>query len=334
MNMSASITRIAIIASLSTLLTQTLFAASSPDTQSDTYTDLPWMTGPILAPAGHVVPGGHINWEPYLFVTDAFGTYNALGKVIHNPSNVTTQPMLSLTAGVTQWMDFQAIIPYSFNNKEGQSDNDWADITLMFGLQAMTDNPKSWWYPDLRITVEETFPSGHYENLNPALLGTDSTGAGSYQSSIGLNFQKVWQFSEVNYLRGRLSYTYTIAASTHVTGYNSFGGGIGTDGNVDLGNKSVVDIGLEYSLTPNWVLATDLVYNNATPTVFTGTPGLTTDGSIATTGQSSTHQYSMTPSIEYNWNASVGIIAGAWFSFAGDEAVDFAGGAIAFNYYD
>ena len=295
------------------------------------YQDLPWMTGPILAAAGHVVTGGHVNWEPYLFSSDAAGTYNNTGKVVRSAATVTTQPMLSLSIGVTQWMDFQAIIPYNFNNHSGQSDNNWADITLMFGLQAMTDKENSWWYPDLRVTLEETFPSGKYENLNPALLSTDSTGVGSYQSSIGLNFQKLWKLGATHFLRGRLTYTYTIPTSVNLHGYNAFGGSETTNGNMNIGNKSVVDLAFEYSVTVNWVLASDFVYNNSKSSVFTGTSGVS---GIAGLNQGSGHQYSVTPSIEYNWNAKVGVIAGAWLTVGGENTADFSGGAVAFNYYD
>lgn len=311
-----------------------VFGASSPEESGSTdYSDMPWLTGPILAAAGHVVPGGHINWEPYFFASDAFGTYNNAGKVIRNTPTITSQPMLSLTIGMTQWMDFQALLPYNFNNSGNQSDNHWADITLMFGLQAMTDNPKIWWYPDLRITVEETFPTGNYQNLNPTRLNTDSTGIGSYQSAIGLNFQKVWQLSTVHYLRMRMTYTYSIPTNITVNGYNAFGGGIGTHGKINVGNKGAVDISFEYTLTPNWVLASDFIYNNSLASPFSGTPGTTSTGAIAQVGQKNNHGYSITPSIEYNWNAQLGVIAGAWLSVGGNNISDFSGGAIALNYY-
>lgn len=331
---------LAFIATLSSipLITQ---ASSPPDPiNEENYKNLPWMTGPILAPAGHVVPGGHVNWEPYLFVTDTFGTYNNRGKVVHDKPTITTQPMLSLTVGLTQWMDFQALIPYSFNTREGQSDNNWADISLMFGFQVLTGDPNSLWFPDLRVTLEETFPAGKYDQLNPALNGTDSTGIGSYQSAIGLNFQHVWHsqtlkyFSGVHYLRGRLSYTYTIPSSVNVHGINAFGGALNTSGSVNVGNKSVIDIGLEYSMTANWVLATDIVYNNETPSEFSGFSGLSPDGSNANVGLGSNHQYSLAPAIEYNWNEQLGVIAGSWFTVGGDNSGDFAGAAIALNYYD
>ncbi len=35
----------------------------------------PWFTGPLLAPSAHVVPGGYINLEPYLFYTVTTGAY-------------------------------------------------------------------------------------------------------------------------------------------------------------------------------------------------------------------------------------------------------------------
>ncbi|MDF1796721.1 MAG: hypothetical protein P1U63_09315 [Coxiellaceae bacterium] len=313
----------------------TSYAVTSPNDEvpAKDYKDLPWMTGPIMAQPGNVVPGGDVNWEPYLFVTDKFGTYNNRGKVIHTKPTITTQPLLALTIGVLKWMDFELIAPYSFNNKDGQSFSFFADISTLLGFQAMKDDPKSWWYPSLRVTLEETFPAGRYQKLNPAKLGTDATGAGSYQSAIGLNFQKVWHFSGVHYLSTRVSYTYTVPSNVNLLGLNSFGGGAGTLGTINLGNSQNLDVAFEYSVTANWVLASDIIYNNTAPSIFSGVPGTTPTGAVAPVGQPSSHYYSLTPSIEYNWNMHLGVIVGSWFTVGGDNTTDFAGAAMALNYY-
>lgn len=310
-------------------------AARPPGTENETNPEgLPWMTGPLMAPAGSTVPTGKLDWEPYLFATDSYGVYNNRGKVISNAANVTVQPLLTVDRGITDWMDIQVIFPYSFNSHEGQSYNGFADQIVLIGLQALKAKPALWWYPDLRVTLEETFPGGKYQQLNPARLGTDATGIGSYQSSIGLNFQKTWHLGGVHYLSSRLSYTYTIPSSVHVLGYNAFGGGDGTNGTVNVGIKQVLDGSLEYSLTKHWVLASDIIYNNAGTSTFRGNPGLTSSGLPASVGQPSNHQYSLAPAIEYNWNSHYGVIGGAWFTFAGTDASDFVSGVVAFNYYN
>ncbi len=322
------------LAALCALLsTSGCFAVSSPASDGQQYKDLPWMTGPILAQPGNVVPAGHINWEPYLMVTDSFGTYNNFGKVVRQQPTVTSQPLLALTIGILKKMDFEIIAPYSFNSKDGQSFRGAADISGLLGYQAMKDDPTSWWYPSLRATLEETFPSGSYQQFDPSLLGTDATGAGSYQTSIGLNFQKVLHFGGVHYLSTRLSYTYTIPTSVHVKGINAYGGALDTNGTVNVGNKQVLDLAFEYSVTANWVLATDIVYNNGAPNTFSGTTGTTSTGAPAEVGQPSTKSYQLTPSVEYNWNMHLGMIVGAWFTVYGDNSSDFAGGAMALNYY-
>lgn len=297
----------------------------------------PWMTGPILAPAGHVVPGGHTNYEPYLFVTDAFGIYNNRGNVHSVPRSVKTSPTMVLTQGLASFMDLQIIAAYNFNNNKranrgAVSYNGWADPSVMLGFQALTQQ-KGTWMPDLRVTLIETFPAGRYQNLNPSRPGVEANGGGSYQTGIGLNFQKTVLLPNKRFLRTRLDFTYTMPASTHVTGFNSYGGGFGTSGTVNLGNKFNVDLGLEYTLTQHWVPALDVSYSHQDTTTFSGRRGVTATGMPARIGSLKGGVLSLAPAIEYNFSAALGIIGGAWFSVYGRNNAEFAGAAFALNYY-
>lgn len=286
----------------------------------------PWMTGPLLAPAGHTIPAGHVNFEPYFFITDDFGTYNNAWNVTTMPSLLTYQPDMVLSYGLSKHFDLQASIPYSFNTEEGQSSNGISDSSLILGFQALESNPHGI-RPDLRVTLAETFPFGRYKNLNPIRLGTDVTGSGSFQTSFGLNFQKTTQFSR-RFLRSRLSLIYTVPSSVHVNGVNAYGGALNTDGKVHLGNKFTADLGFEYTLTQQWVPALDVVYTTSDASSFSGNLGSATSNSSG-----SGMQFSIAPAIEYNFSANLGLIVGAWFSVAGHNATDFDSYIIAINYY-
>ena len=68
----------------------------------------------------------------------------------------------------------------------------------------------------------------------------------------------------------------------------------------------------EYSLTRNWVLAMDVVYEHDGSTHVYG-PGFNANSGTA-------HTWSLAPAIEYNFNSRVGVIAGAKLTVAGRNA--------------
>src|SRR3984957_18538088 len=70
------------------------------------YWELPWLTGPLLAPSGHVIPLGHYNIEPYLFANVNTGVYNAHWKShsTDNFYNINTQVPVQI--GILPRTDF------------------------------------------------------------------------------------------------------------------------------------------------------------------------------------------------------------------------------------
>ncbi|MCH9769256.1 MAG: hypothetical protein K0U12_00095, partial [Gammaproteobacteria bacterium] len=170
--------------------------------------NLAWFTGPLLAPPGRTLPAGHSNFEPYLFITDSYGIYGNTGRYLSTPYTMTVSPTMVFTQGLAKRLDLQAVVPYNFNFRNNASDSYFADVNLVLGLQVLNPRDDQAW-PALRMTFQETFPAGRYENLSANKNGTDATGAGSYQSALGANFQKLWGFLNGQFLRARLSINYT-----------------------------------------------------------------------------------------------------------------------------
>lgn len=164
----------------------------------------PWFTGPILAPAGHTVANGHTNVEIYGLDVFAYGQYNSSGKIIHSPAvfkSFVVNPII--THGFTDWLDVQLAVPYNFDATRGRSYNRLSDLTMALGFQLVEQqgSPKK---ADVRILLQEVFPTGKFDNLNPTLFGTDSTGLGSYQTQLGLNLQYLREVFIGHYLRTRI----------------------------------------------------------------------------------------------------------------------------------
>lgn len=303
--------------------------ASGTNSQQDS---APWFTGPLIASAAKTVAEGHQNYEPYIFATDNIGYYNRSWHRISETNSQIYNPMLLYTVGLNHFMDLQVTIPYDLNTKENYFSHGISDISVYLGFQILNDNPHSW-EPDCRFTIQEAFPTGRYQNLNPQQMKNDVTGSGSYQTGIAFNFQKLLHIYKVHYLRTRLSLTYTFPAPTTVHNFNAYGGGFGTQGTVNPGDNFSADLAFELTMTRNWVAVMEMYYIIAAKSTFKGQPGFTQRGKLASVGNPSDQQLSLAPAIEYNFNADVGIIAGAWFSVTGRDATDFVSGVVAVNIY-
>jgi hypothetical protein len=161
--------------------------------------------------------------------------------------------------------------------------------------------------------LAETFPTGKYDRLDdhPA----DGFGAGAYSTTVSLYSQEYFWLSTGRILRSRLNLSYGFSNKVALEGVSVYGTGAGFTGRASPGDTFTADSSWEYSITRNWVLALDVVYqHNANTTVV---------GSYARDGSDDARSYAIqensgtsrslgfAPAIEYNWSAKMGVIVGA-----------------------
>lgn len=292
----------------------------------------PWYTGPLLAPSGHTIPKGHTNLETYLFYNDNDGVYDKHWKLTHTPANISTIINPIFSHGLTDRMDIQFILPYTFNRFRGSSSHKVSDTAVTLGYQVL-EQKDSKWRPDLRFTIQETLPTGQYEHLSPFANGTDASGIGSYQTALALNFQHLKPFNDTIYLRTRLSLAYMHANDVRLRGFNTFGGGLDTDATLDPGDLVSIDLAGELSLTQHWVAVLEGYAANRQATTFRGNPGTTAAGLPAPLGHGTVDQITYAPAIEYNFNENIGLIGGVWKSATGKDTGDFTSYVLALNAY-
>ncbi len=290
----------------------------------------PWFTGPILAPAGHTVARGHTNLEIYGLDVFGYGQYNSSGTIVHTPlfKSFVVNPIL--THGFTDWLDVQLAVPYAFDSTRKQNYNRISDTTVALGFQlvAQQDSPKK---ADLRILLQEVFPTGKFDNLNPRLLGTDSTGLGSYQTQVGINLQYLREVFIGHYLRTRLILSHLYTSPVTVHGLNSYGGAVDTDGRIEGVHENDADLAFEYTLTQNWVAVMEGTLSEGGATRFKGFRGTTVSGLPANIGSGSFNEVALAPALEYNFNANIGLIGGVWFPVSGKNTSYFRTYVLALN---
>ena len=290
----------------------------------------PWFTGSLLAPTGHTFPKGKLGFEPYVFYTEDIGHYDARWKKVSTVRNDVFNPLIIVFYGLTKRSDLQINIPYFLNSQHGVSSHGFGDLTLIVGYQAISDVPHTW-IPDLKLTIAESFPTGRFDNLEPAKGGTDITGSGSFQTGLAATFQKLWFLPHGRFLRARWNFTYTIPVREHLNGLNAYGGARNTNGTIILGNHFSSDLAFEYTLTQHWVPAIDFLYVDSGSNTFNGVVGTTPVGLPAMISVGSFSTFSMAPAMEYNFSAKIGVIAGVWFTVNGRNAPDFVSGVMAVN---
>lgn len=293
----------------------------------------PWYTGPILAPSAHLMDPGSYNIQPYLFVTWNYGKYQQSGKMERSPTMFQVSPQIPIQIGITSWIDAVVTLQAQYNKENDRSYFDFGDLPISVGFPILKEGP---YIPAILFSVQEVFPTGNYQKLNPTKNGIDATGAGAYTTNFYLNFGKVvWWWWLAHPMAFRLSLKYGVPSDVHVKGFNNYGGGYGTDGKVKPGQSFSADFGYEFSFTQHWAAALDIVYNYSFKTTFRGNLGRVGQdptSQAASVGGPYNDQLSLAPAIEYNWNENLGAIAGAWFTVWGRNSTAFASGVVSVTY--
>jgi len=307
-----------------------LFADKAPITKKKAGEEYPWFTGPLIALSPEVIERGHINIEPYVFALANTGVYDSEWKSQKHPTlwNLFLQPQM--TFGLTKFMDFYILPTIYYNLCESESSWGWGDLNLGFDFQLYHDVYVDHdWYPNVKFSLREVFPTGKYDRLNPKKKGTEIGGEGTFDTLVELVVGKLFHFTGIYFLSSRLVFTYTVSSPVSVHGFNFYGGGAGTKGTVYPGQTFNLDLALECALSRNWAFAIDLIGNWESHNRFKGNLG----ASATPIATGSSFQFTLAPALEYNWSPNWGVIFGSWFTAAGRNAPQFFSGVIAVNYY-
>lgn len=292
---------------------------------------IPWYTGPLITSSASNAAPGHVNIQGYLYFTINHAQFNKHRRSVSTPNTYILNPLFVFQTGITNWLDVTVVPQGFFKWKEGHFADNWGDTSLSFGFQALKETPYA---PAIRFVLSETFPTGKYQHLNFKKEGIDSTGAGAYQTSFGVNISKIFWWIPLHPVALRMATNYVVPDHrVHVHRFNAYGGGFHTNGKVRVGNTFNADIGVEISITQKWVFATDFVYTYSNKSSFSGTPGVTITGDIAANGAPSSDQISIAPAIEYNVSSTGGFIGGIWFSPTGRNSPNFVSIVLSYTQY-
>jgi hypothetical protein len=295
------------IAAIVLLLGVSVANAASTQSRDDA-----WWTGPLLAASPGSLTPGHFLIEPYVFDAIPQGRYDNDGNRRPVPHANDFGSQSYLLYGLTDKVGVGLIPRFAFNdpgNGRSSSRVGMGDVTVQ-AQYGLTQFHAGSWIPTTAFVLQETLPVGKYDQLGDR--AANGFGAGTYSTNLALYSQYFFWMPNGRILRTRFDVSYAISGSTSVRDVSVYGTEEGFRGRARPGNVTVVNAAGEYSLTRNWVLAMDVVYEHDGSTHVYG-PGFNANSGTA-------HTWSLAPAIEYNFNSRVGVIAGAKLTVAGRNA--------------
>ncbi len=288
----------------------------------------PWYGGPLLTGSGATLPKGLFNIQPYIFVIVDYATFDN-SRHSHSINNlIKINPKLAFAVGITDRIDAGVVVEWIHQRQSGKSADHFGDTSLTIDLGIIKETQH---LPALKVFINESFPTGKYEKLKADKVAVDSSGSGSFETTFGLTISKVIWWWLTHPMTMRFAYSYTIPTRVNVKDFNSYGGGIGTNGKVNPGNKFSLGFGYEFSIVQKIVFALDISYEYTNKSTFKGI-AKTNNGKVATVGTPSSDILSLAPAIEYNFSQNLSLISGAWFSVWGRNTNNFAGGIATITY--
>jgi hypothetical protein len=288
-----------------------------------------WWTGPLLAANAATLPAGHVLFEPYLFDVISNGHFDSNGVRHSGPTEHDIGSLSYLLYGLVDRVSVGLIPHFGYNMPAGEPTSSGVgvgDLTLQaaYGLTHFQDGQRT---PDLSFVVQETLPTGAYDRLTRA---SDGFGEGAYTTTLALYSQQYFWMPNGRILRARLDVSYALSSSVSVRDQSVYGTPDGFSGRAFPGDGFTADAAAEYSVTRNWVLALDVVYQHNDTTRVTGTVSAAAPGEFQTSSGSS-YSIGFAPAIEYNWTARVGAIFGVRIIEIGRNTTASVTPAIALN---
>jgi Putative MetA-pathway of phenol degradation len=276
-----------------------------------------WWTGPLLAPNASAFPRGHALVETYVFDVNSNGQFDPSGH--HEPASGGHElgSLTYLIYGLTDRVSV-GLLPRFFYDEPAGAPNSSSPGVGDLGAQVqvgLTSFHEGSLVPATAVVLGATFPTGRYDALaNPA----DGFGAGVYSTSLSWYSQDYLWLANGRILRVRLDLTYAISSSASLRDQSVYGTPVGFRGHAHPGDSFTADAAAEYSVTRNWVLATDLVWVHNSSTRIAGANIMTSGPGASVSLESGSNEYfAVAPAVEYNFSSRVGVIFGARIFVAG-----------------
>jgi hypothetical protein len=269
----------------------------------------------MLAPSAATLPRSHFLIEPYLYDVIQQGQYDRNGVKRRAPESNGFGSLTYINYGLVDKLTIGVIPTFGYNRVNGapsSSSVGMGDVTVQ-GQYRLAKFHEGHRIPTMSLAVQETFPSGKYDQLGNR--PSNGLGSGAYTTTLAFYSQTYFWLPNRRILRMRLNVSQSISSGVNVKGVSVYGTDAEFHGHARPGGTSFVDASWEYSLTRSWVLALDATYRYQGSTRVIGHDAVASPGAQGSpqirldTGYNDAIGFA--PAIEYSWNSKVGILLGA-----------------------
>lgn len=273
--------------------------------------------GSLLAYSAQNAQPQQLEYNQFFLTSSLYGQYNKNSKLESWRSVYQYEAISELKFGIFDRLDLNILVSAIYSQSKKNDSFSLDDTLILLGFQ-LVRSKKDLWYPDVRLLVGESFPTGKYDNLDIEMQGQDSVGSGSFETTFILSLEKVFPMGEKHAFRINPNIYFIIPSSTTVSNLNYYGGIDGTKDIAKPGNKFAIDLPLEYAITNYLVLGIDIFYDHNDKVT----------SKFGRSNQPSLETFSLAPCLEYNPSEDFGIEGGIWFSVYGRNSTAFTTGTL------
>jgi hypothetical protein len=268
-----------------------------------------WWTGPMLAPSANTLPKGHFLIEPYLYDVTTQGFYNSSGTRVSVPHENSFGSLTYMLYGLADKFTVGMIPIFGYNQvSSGLSSSSIAagDLTVQAQYRLHLFHEGSW-VPTMSVALQETLPSGKYDQLGSR--PSNGLGAGAFTTSPDFFSQTFFWLPNGRILRMRFNALPSFSRGVNVKDVSVYGTSTGFRGRARPGSAIFIDAAWEYSVTKRWVLALDATYRHQGNTPVAGY-NLSDPTQPIRLSSGVCDAFGLAPAIEYNWKSNLGVLLG------------------------
>jgi hypothetical protein len=182
-----------------------------------------WWTGPMLAPNASTLPRGHVLVEPYLYDVIKYGSYDRNGSLTASQHSNGFGSFTYIIYGLTDRLNIGVTPTAGYTTVSGGPNSSgvgFGDLSFLAQYR-LTQYRVGSWIPTTALNIEETFPTGKYDELGDR--PNDGFGAGVYSTKLSLYTQTYAWMPNGRILRIRFNASETFSGSGQVAGVSVYG---------------------------------------------------------------------------------------------------------------
>jgi opacity protein-like surface antigen len=283
----------------------------------------PLFAGNIIAFSGTNTAPGKFNAQTFIYLTRLNGFYNNDSQLVSDLNVHQYEVEVELTFGLIKNIEFMVeLYGYQIHNN-GRARYSLGDFDAFLGFQVLKEKKNSC-IPNIRFLIGEIFPTGRYDRLDERFSGGDGVGEGAFSTFLTFIASKTCYGKHP--FNWSLNIYYIISSEVHVKERNIYIDLPSIQGNVSPGVQFQVDWAFEYKFNKFWGFGMDVFFEQQNRSSFRTHSSVSSIPDIP-----SSYSLSLAPSLEYNFNQKMNLLAGAWFTVAGRN--DFSFRTVVFALY-